>query len=32
MEYFYEENLLPEQGESVPEGSKPGDTVNEQLF
>ena len=31
-EYFYEENLPPEQGETVPEGGKPADNVNDQLF
>ncbi len=31
-EYFYEENLPPEQGESAPEENKPADNVNDQLF
>jgi penicillin-binding protein 1A len=30
-EYFYEENIPPEQGETTPEESKPA-TVNDQLF
>jgi penicillin-binding protein 1A len=30
-EFFYEENIPPEQGETVPEESKPT-TVNDQLF
>jgi penicillin-binding protein 1A len=32
IEYFYEENLPPEQGEVVPEENKPADAVNDQLF
>ncbi|HLP98073.1 MAG TPA: penicillin-binding protein 1A [Sideroxyarcus sp.] len=32
VEYFYEENLPPEQGEDVPEENKPGEAVNDQLF
>jgi penicillin-binding protein 1A len=32
IEYFYEENLPPEQGDIVPEANKPADTVNDQLF
>jgi penicillin-binding protein 1A len=31
IEYFYEENPPPEQGEIVQEASKPG-TTNDQLF
>jgi len=31
-EYFYEENLPPEQGEIVLEDNKPADTVADQLF
>lgn len=31
IDYFYEENLPPEQGEVVPEESKPA-TMNDQLF
>jgi hypothetical protein len=30
-EYFYEENLPPEQGETVPEENKPA-SMNDQLF
>ena len=30
-EYFYEENLPPEQGEAVPDGNKPTES-NDQLF
>lgn len=32
IEYFYEENPPPEQGDVVPEENKPADTVNDQLF
>ncbi len=32
IEYFYEENLPPEQGDVIPEGSKPAETANDQLF
>jgi len=31
-EYFFEENLPPEQGDRPPEGSKPSETGSEQLF
>jgi penicillin-binding protein 1A len=32
IEYFYEENPPPEQGDIIPEENKPADTVNDQLF
>ena len=32
IEYFYEENPPPEQGEVIPEENKPADTINDQLF
>jgi len=32
IDYFYEENPPPEQGEVIPEEDKPADTVNDELF
>ncbi len=32
IEYFYEENLPAEQGDTVAEENRPADTINDQLF
>lgn len=32
IEYFYEENIPPEQGDTLPEEDKPAEAANDQLF